>query len=93
MLGLSLKECVLGGVVRTSLTGAAYLVGGLNVCWPCVQLCGGPASTVGFHAPGLIHTAIMAGLAYDTTYVYTVGDQGKGGGADRSLTRLRRSIY
>jgi len=38
------------------------------------DLCGEPAQSVGFMAPGYVHTAIMRGLAPATTYEYKVGD-------------------
>jgi hypothetical protein len=38
------------------------------------DLCGEPAQSVGFMAPGYVHTAIMKSLAPATTYEYKVGD-------------------
>jgi hypothetical protein len=37
------------------------------------DLCGEPAQSVGFVAPGYVHTAVMRGLAPATTYEYKVG--------------------
>ena len=39
------------------------------------DMCGPPANTTGWVEPGLLHGAVMAGLAPSTRYYYRYGDQ------------------
>ncbi|KAG5181266.1 hypothetical protein JKP88DRAFT_346667 [Tribonema minus] len=39
------------------------------------DMCDAPATTVGFHDPGLLHSAVMRGLEAGATYEYTISDQ------------------
>ena len=39
------------------------------------DMCGPPASTVGWLEPGLLHRATLTGLAPDTEYFYQYGDE------------------
>lgn len=38
------------------------------------EMCGAPASTIGWLDPGIFHSALMDGLQPSTRYYYTVGD-------------------
>eukprot|EP00698_Gefionella_okellyi_P020824 TRINITY_DN6617_c0_g1_i1.p1 TRINITY_DN6617_c0_g1~~TRINITY_DN6617_c0_g1_i1.p1 ORF type:complete len:564 (+),score=100.33 TRINITY_DN6617_c0_g1_i1:99-1694(+) len=38
------------------------------------ELCGAPATTNGWMNPGLLHNAVLTGLAANTTYYYRVGE-------------------
>ena len=38
------------------------------------DMCGAPATTVGFHTPGFLHTGVIEGLRPNTEYFYQVGD-------------------
>ncbi len=40
------------------------------------DMCSPPASTIGFHNPGAIHSALMRGLEGGRDYTYRVGDAG-----------------
>ena len=42
--------------------------------WAAADMCGAPATTVGFRDPGYVHTAVLAGLTPGRAYTYTVGD-------------------
>ena len=37
-------------------------------------MCGAPATTVGFHTPGFLHTGVIEGLRPNKEYFYQVGD-------------------
>jgi hypothetical protein len=39
------------------------------------DMCGAPASTKGWRAPGHLHQALLTGLTPNTQYYYTVGDE------------------
>jgi len=45
-----------------------------SITWAAEDLCGPPATTVGFFPPGFVHSAVLTGLAPGGTYSYTVGD-------------------
>eukprot|EP00244_Chara_vulgaris_P002338 TRINITY_DN1408_c0_g1_i6.p1 TRINITY_DN1408_c0_g1~~TRINITY_DN1408_c0_g1_i6.p1 ORF type:complete len:617 (+),score=86.88 TRINITY_DN1408_c0_g1_i6:193-1851(+) len=40
------------------------------------EMCGGPARSIGWVAPGYFHTAVMKGLKVGTNIFYSVGDDG-----------------
>ena len=40
------------------------------------DMCTPPATTIGFHDPGQIHTAVIKGLQGGALYTYRVGDKG-----------------
>jgi hypothetical protein len=42
------------------------------------QMCGPPATTVGWSDPGVTHVALLTGLVPGGRYYYTVGDEVRG---------------
>ena len=46
-----------------------------SVSYARSDMCGPPASTVGWLEPGLLHRAVLPGLAADTEYFYKYGDE------------------
>jgi hypothetical protein len=41
------------------------------------DLCSPPATSIGYHDPGALHTGVMTGLKGGVSYVYRVGDAGE----------------
>ena len=45
-----------------------------SLTWTATDLCGPPATTVGWREPGYVHSAVLSGLVPGRSYSYTVGD-------------------
>ena len=45
-----------------------------SLTWTAADLCGPPATTVGWREPGFVHSAVLTGLTPGRAYTYTVGD-------------------
>ena len=54
--------------------GPAIVPASSSITWAAEDLCGPPATTVGFFPPGFVHSAVLTGLAPGETYTYSVGD-------------------
>ena len=59
------------GLHPTNLTHTLKTV--TTTTYTAADMCGAPATTVGFRHPGHLHTAVMAGLTPQTHYFYQVG--------------------
>ena len=46
-----------------------------SVTYARSDMCGPPASTVGWLEPGCLHRAVLAGLKADSEYFYKYGDE------------------
>ena len=51
-----------------------YLVPAATATYGRADMCGAPATTLGFLDPGLLHTAALSGLEPGQRYYYSVGD-------------------
>jgi len=58
-----------------------YTVPATTATYTAAELCGPPASDLGWHDPGQLHTATLTGLAPGELYYYQVGDAVSWGGA------------
>jgi hypothetical protein len=45
-----------------------------SITWSAADLCGPPATTLGWFEPGFVHSAVLTGLVPGAIYSYTVGD-------------------
>ena len=46
-----------------------------SVSYSRAEMCGPPASTIGYVHPGMMHRALLRGLQPDTRYFYQYGDE------------------
>lgn len=61
------------GVESTALNNSILRV--LTTSYKASDLCGAPATTKGWNAPGFLHSALITGLTPNTQYFYQVGDE------------------
>ena len=54
--------------------GAGVVPASSSTTWTAADLCGAPATTLGFRDPGFVHSAVLSGLVPGARYSYTVGD-------------------
>ncbi len=68
-------------MVRWGSTSGTYTstVSGSSFTYGVKDMCGEPATSIGFRNPGTFHSAVIAGLAWNQTIYYTFGDAEAGG--------------
>ena len=54
--------------------GGGVVPASSSTTWTAADLCGPPATTVGWRDPGFVHSAVLSGLVPGARYSYTVGD-------------------
>lgn len=59
---------------RVVVTSTGATLPAQSNTYTAADLCGAPASTVGYRDPGFIHTAVLTGLVPGKAYTYHVGD-------------------
>lgn len=62
---------VMYGTVNGSLT---MMMSAATKTYNASSLCGAPANSTGFIDPGMLHTAVLSNLSYNTRYYYQYGD-------------------
>jgi len=69
--------------VTSATTGATSTFAATADAWTAADLCGAPATTVGYRDPGGTYTAVMRGLVPGESYTYVFGDAAGSSGAHR----------
>jgi len=64
--------------VTADASGASALFAATSDTWRVGDLCGAPATTVGWRDPGATHTAVLTGLTPGASYTYSFGDAATG---------------
>jgi hypothetical protein len=66
--------------VRYGTTSGSYSlsVAAISFTYTRQQMCGSPATTIGFRDPGVFHTAVIKGLAPSTRVYYVFGTSADG---------------
>ena len=64
--------------VTDDASGASTLFAATSDTWAVADLCGAPATTVGWRDPGATHTAVLTGLTPGASYSYSFGNAATG---------------
>ena len=64
----------LTGPAASPSAAATVVPASSSITWAAADLCGPPATTVGWHDPGFVHSAVLSALEPGEIYTYTVGD-------------------
>jgi hypothetical protein len=65
--GVEIEEAISG-------QGKRYIPATSSITWSVDDMCGPPATTIGFRDPGYVHSVVVTDLLQGEGYSYTVGD-------------------